>query len=89
MLSLKDLQDGMSKLNDWSLESDHIMKVKELKNFKEAMEYVNKVALIAEEKEHHPSIEIDYNKVILKLTTHEAKGLSYKDFQVAELIDKI
>ena len=79
----------MSKLKNWSLEGDSIVKDKILGNFKEAMEFVNKIAELAEKYNHHPAIIIQYNNVRLSLTTHYAKGLTEKDFELAEEIDKI
>ncbi len=60
------------------------------KDFKEAVEFVNKVADAAELENHHPNILLhDWNKVKLTLTTHAVKGLSEKDFALALKIDEI
>ncbi len=61
----------------------------EFKNFLEAMDFVNKVAPIAEEQGHHPDIYIYYNKVDITLATHAIKGLSVNDFIVASKIEVI
>ena len=53
------------------------------------MDFVNAVAEIAEESEHHPDIEIKYNKVKLTLTTNSKGGLTDIDFEVAEKIDTL
>ncbi|MDO8664154.1 MAG: 4a-hydroxytetrahydrobiopterin dehydratase [Candidatus Liptonbacteria bacterium] len=58
-------------------------------NFKQAMEFVNKVAPIAEEEGHHPDIYIFYNKVKLELWTHAIGGLSENDFILAAKVDNI
>ncbi len=79
----------MSNLEGWSLEGESIVRDYEFKDFKEALDFVNKVGEIAEKQNHHPSITLDYNRVRLILTTHEEKGLSEKDFNVAEEIDRI
>ncbi len=89
MLSLGDIQDKMSKLRNWALEQDSIVKDKIFKDFKEAMEFSNKVAEIAEKHAHHPTLIINYNSVKISLTTHSERGLSEKDFEVAEEIDKL
>lgn len=60
-----------------------------LRDFKEAIEFVRKVALIAEEQGHHPDIFIFYNRVTLELSTHTIHGLSANDFIVAAKIDKL
>lgn len=51
------------------------------------MSFVTKVGLSAEQMDHHPAIDIRYNKIKLKLSTHSAGGLTEKDFQLAQLID--
>ena len=89
MISLLDFKERMSKLRNWSLEVDSIVKDKVFRDFKESMDFVNKVAEIANKHNHHPSVLINYNTVRMTLTTHEAKGLTLKDFDVAEEIDKL
>ena len=59
------------------------------KDFAEAMKFVNKVAALAEEEDHHPDITINWNKVTLQLSTHAIKGLSENDFIMAAKIDKL
>jgi len=89
MLTLSDIQERMSKLRNWALEGNSIVKDKTFRNFKESIEFVNKVAEIAEKHAHHPDIVISYNLVRMSLTTHSVKGLTEKDFDVAEEIDRI
>lgn len=89
MMGLSEIQERMSKLENWALELDCIVKDNVFKNFKEAMEFVNKVAEIAEKHNHHPAIMVNYNNVRISLTTHSAKGLTEKDFDVAEDIDRL
>ena len=57
--------------------------------FVRALDFVNKVGEIAERHGHHPDILLSGNKVRLSLTTHSEKGLTSKDFEVAEEIDKL
>ncbi|HLD71372.1 MAG TPA: 4a-hydroxytetrahydrobiopterin dehydratase [Candidatus Peribacteraceae bacterium] len=59
------------------------------KNFLEAMKFVNKVAEIAEVEQHHPDVDIHYNKVTLTFWTHAIGGLSENDFIVAVKIDQL
>ena len=59
------------------------------KDFAEAMKFVNKVAGLAENEGHHPDITINWNKVVLQLSTHAIKGLSENDFIMAAKIDKL
>lgn len=89
MLPLSTVSERMSKLRNWALDGNSITKEKVFRNFKEGVEFVNKVAEIAEKHNHHPTILITYDSVRLTLTTYSIKGLTLKDFDVAEEIDKI
>ena len=89
MLTLQEITAKMSKLNDWVLEDNTIIKQIEFHDFKSAIDYANKVAEIASAHNHHPDILISYNTVRLTLTTHQAGELTEIDFKVAEDIDKI
>ena len=57
------------------------------KDFAEAMAFVNEVARLAEERNHHPDIAISWNTVTLRLWTHTAGGVTDKDLELAEAID--
>src|ERR1700690_286289 len=64
----------------WLLKNKTIEREFKFKDFKAAMKFVNKVAVLAEAEDHHPDICIFYNKVQLTLSTHKVGGLSCKDF---------
>lgn len=89
-------EDEMLKLiqhdnNDWILIKDGTHKItKQFKfeGFKKAMEFVNKVAQLAESEGHHPDIKIVYSRVQLDLFTHAVGGLSENDFIMASKINK-
>jgi 4a-hydroxytetrahydrobiopterin dehydratase len=68
---------------------DKIQKLFKFKNFEESMTFVNKVAAIAEEQDHHPDIFIHWNEVTLTLFTHAINGLFDNDFILAAKIDEI
>ena len=89
MLTLKEIQEQMKELKDWSLDFSSISKDFIFKDFKEALDFVNNTGEIAEKLGHHPDIMINYNIVRLSLTTHSEKGLSKLDFEVAREIDKL
>ena len=89
MLSLQEIQNQLLKLNDWSLEANSISKNFSFASFSKAMEFVNKVANIAEQEGHHPDISIHWNIVEIELWTHAIKGLSENDFILAAKIDEI
>ena len=89
-LSIKEVHDRLQELEGWEM-SDHtsIFKEFEFPNFKEAMDFANKVAEEAQRQNHHPDILIKYNKVTLTLTTHDEGGLTYKDFKIAKIIEQL
>lgn len=86
----EEAKELLKQIQGWELvEGKKIRKVFEFKNFKQAMEFVNTVAAIAEQEGHHPDIHISWNKVTLELWTHAIKGLSENDFIVAAKVEKI
>ena len=77
------------ELTGWELKESRIQKEWIFKNFIEAFGFITKVALISEKLNHHPNWQNVYNKVTIKLTTHDMGGLTQKDIISAEEIDKI
>ncbi len=72
---------------EWALDGETISRTFAHRDFKEAMGFVTRVALSAEVADHHPDIDIQWNKVTLVLTTHDAGGLTAKDTDLAAEID--
>lgn len=76
--------------DDWNLEEDKkLTKKYSFVNYKHTMDFVNKVALLAEEEGHHPVMHVYYGKVVIELWTHAINGLSENDFIMASKIDKL
>lgn len=73
----------------WELAEDAIVRTLTFEDFARAIEYVNRVAAIAEAAGHHPDITIRWNKVTLTLSTHSAGGLTAADFQVARSLNEL
>jgi len=71
----------------WTRDGDAITRMWRLADFKGAMFFVNGVAAIAEKANHHPDIAIHYNEVTLRLWSHDAGGISARDFDLARRID--
>jgi 4a-hydroxytetrahydrobiopterin dehydratase len=88
LLSDPDIEQRLSRQQDWRREGDEIVRDLRFKDFREAMDFVDKVAEAAEEANHHPDILIHgWNKVRITLTNHSAGGLTEADFALAERID--
>ena len=91
-LAKEEVKSLLSQISGWSVDADFkkISRDFKFKNFKEAMEFVNKVAGLAESEGHHPDIYIHgWNKVRLDLSTHAIGGLSENDFIMAAKIGEL
>ena len=88
-LSTTAIQDHLKHVNNWSLHDNAIEKKYIFKDFKEAMVFIQKVASLADEMNHHPEWTNVYNKLTIRLSTHDVSGISAKDFQLASAIDAI
>ncbi|GAA0340249.1 4a-hydroxytetrahydrobiopterin dehydratase [Actinoallomurus spadix] len=73
----------------WELAEDAIVKTLTFADFKEAMVFVNRVAEVAEELNHHPDITIRWNRVTLTQSTHVAGGLTEYDFRLARRLNEL
>ncbi len=82
-----EIREKLAQLSGWSLESGMIQKKYAFKDFRESVGFILKVSFLAEQADHHPDIDVRYNKVTLKLATHSAGGLTEKDFALAREID--
>ena len=88
-LSTRQVIDFMQELNDWTLDNGHLVKHFNFKDFKENMDFVNKIAELAESEGHHPNLFINYNRLRIELWTHAINGLSENDFILAAKIDSL
>ncbi|MFW5846696.1 MAG: 4a-hydroxytetrahydrobiopterin dehydratase [Nanoarchaeota archaeon] len=88
-LTQQEIKTRLSNLDNWVLVQDRIEKQLQFKSFESAINFVNQVAEIAKQKDHHPDMTINYNKVTLALKNHKSKTLTRMDFDVAQEIDKL
>jgi 4a-hydroxytetrahydrobiopterin dehydratase len=88
-LSSTEITQALVQLPDWQLNDGLLNRIFNFTDFREAMSFVNSVAAVAERAGHHPDIDIRYNKVKLALTSHDAGGITEKDFALAAEIGKI
>ena len=79
----------INEVPGWELKGDKIERVVGFDGFLQAIDFVNRLAAVAEEQNHHPDIDIRWNKVRLVLSTHSAGGLTDKDFTLARKIDEL
>jgi 4a-hydroxytetrahydrobiopterin dehydratase len=83
LLSEADVAGRLARLSGWERQGKEIRRTFSFADFKESMAFVNRVADLAEAADHHPDIEIRYSKVTLALTSHDAGGLTERDFDLA------
>ena len=86
-LSDGEITNSLAKLPGWARDGDAITKEFTLDAFMDAIGFVDRIAKRAEAANHHPDIEIHYDRVLVSLTTHDAGGISQKDFDLAGEID--
>lgn len=73
----------------WQEENNYLIQEFDFPDFKSALEFVNKVGELAEEANHHPDIELEWGKVVIKLTSHSKGGVTEKDHNLSDAIDKL
>ncbi len=86
-LSEDEIQDHLRRLPGWTRDGETLTKQYQFADFIHAMQFVNHVAQDAEAANHHPDIDIRYNKVTLALTTHDSGGLTQNDINLAAEAD--
>ncbi len=86
-LNLAQIKAALLGVPDWRRRSQTISREFVFKDFVKAMAFVNQVARLAERACHHPDIDIRWNRVTLRLSTHDAGGLTEKDFDLARKCD--
>jgi 4a-hydroxytetrahydrobiopterin dehydratase len=88
-LSEAEVARKLGSVPGWKRAGTEISRTFQFKDFAGAMQFVNGVAAEAEKANHHPDIDIRWNKVKLVLSTHDAGGLTEKDFALAQVCDKL
>src|SRR4051794_20762496 len=82
-------KDKLKSLSDWKFENNAIEKQFVFKNFPEAISFMVRAGFICEKKNHHPDWTNVYNKLTIRLSTHDAGGVTDKDFDLASEIEKL
>lgn len=90
LLNQQQIESHLTRLHGWIHSDNEIGKEFQLKNFAEALSFVNKIGVFAEQMNHHPDIFIHaWNKVKITISTHSEGGVTEKDFILAEKIESI
>jgi 4a-hydroxytetrahydrobiopterin dehydratase len=88
-LDEREIEVQLAACPGWTREGDAIRRVYERPSFADAIAFVNRVAILAEAADHHPDILVEYRRVTLTLSTHDAGGLTHKDLELARRIDAV
>ena len=91
LITGKDLNKRMRGLSEWTInkKETQLSKSFTVPSFIAGLALIAKVTVYAEILQHHPDVELSYDKVKIKLTTHDVKGLTKTDFELAKKIDNI
>jgi len=81
-----EIRERLAAVPGWELQGAEIRRTYRFSDFVAALAFVNRVGVLAEAAAHHPDIDIRYSRVTLALTTHEAGGLTARDFELAAQI---
>jgi 4a-hydroxytetrahydrobiopterin dehydratase len=88
LLSEEEIGEALRTVS-WKRDGDRITRTVKLADFRAAMSFVNRVADIAEDLNHHPDISISWNRVELAVSTHDSGGLTALDFDLARRVDAV
>jgi len=86
-LSDLEIQRALGSLAGWSRRGETLVKTYAFDKFAHGIAFVDRVALAADEMDHHPDIDIRYTKVTMTLSTHDAGGVTQSDLKLAEKIE--
>ena len=88
-LNEDQIEEKLGALDGWEHAGDAIRKQFELADFKGSVDFVNRLTPEAEDMNHHPDLEISWNKVTVTITSHSEGGLTDNDFVLAGRIDSV
>ena len=89
LMAQSQVREKLKRIPEWELHEKEIERTFEWDDFNQAMDFVNAVAELANEANHHPDLDIRWNKVRVALYTHSAGGVTELDFQLAEKVDML
>lgn len=86
-LNTKSIQGWLEAHAGWSRKANALVKEYRFSSFRDSIVFVNRIAGLADAADHHPEIEIRYDRVSISLSTHSAGGITEEDLQLAERLD--
>jgi 4a-hydroxytetrahydrobiopterin dehydratase len=88
-LSMEQIHSKIKAVPGWQLDGEAIKREWKFRDFSEAMKFINEVAALADKYDHHPELFNVYNTVSIRYSTHDAGGLTNRDFKLADEINHI
>jgi 4a-hydroxytetrahydrobiopterin dehydratase len=85
----EQIEASLNQLSGWELKNDKLHRELKFKNFIQAFGFMTQVAIVVEQMNHHPEWSNVYSRVTIDLTTHEAGGISQRDFELAQKINRL
>ena len=87
----QEVNEKLKTLAEWTYDEKTLSLIKtfQFKSYLKNIAFVNAVAWIANKENHHPDLEVSFNRCIVKFTTHDAGGVSEKDFEMARAVDSL
>ena len=89
LLDVTELEDAKKLLPDWEVSEEFLFRVFLFKNFVEAFDFMTAVSSVAEEMNHHPDWANVYNKVEVRLSTHDSNGVTSLDVELASVMNSL
>ncbi|HXG95666.1 MAG: 4a-hydroxytetrahydrobiopterin dehydratase [Chloroflexi bacterium] len=87
-LTDSEISDRLRSLEGWEVRDSRLVKSFKFKDFMSAVHFVDEIAPLAEAEGHHPDLQVGWGKVVVELTSHDAGGLTEKDFEVASRLPR-
>ena len=88
-LTTNEINTAKNAVPDWQVTEDTLLRTFTFNDFTHAFGFMTKVAIVAQELNHHPDWQNVYNTVYIRLSTHDANGLTTNDFELASRIDRL
>jgi 4a-hydroxytetrahydrobiopterin dehydratase len=88
-LTESEIQSQLPQIPNWSYQNGFLERQIQFSSFTKAIAFLNRVATLSEEQQHHPVLTNSYNHLLIQLNTHDLNGISEKDFTLAKAIDGI
>jgi 4a-hydroxytetrahydrobiopterin dehydratase len=88
-LNHEQIEAALADLNDWGFRDEAFVRTFRFADFVHAVDFVEALAEVAEEHRHHPDIDIRYNKVTLRVSSHDAGGVTTRDVLLAQAIEQL